>query len=287
VLVRERNAEKSSGNILLEVTEEPTRLSAGLAGMEIGIWVSIGYIAQAIGLQTTTASKSAFICSMAVVVVPILDKIWGKPLLRRQIVGACLAGFGVWALELGGQETTITDGDIMSMVQPLMFGLGFWRMEAAVEKYPTEAGKLAAGQLLTVFLVSLSYLVCFSPMVDGLLHPGICNVLPTPSEILTLLQNPSILGMLFWTGVVTTAFTIYMETLALKTLTAAETTLIFSTEPLFGAAFAGVVANEAFGIETAIGAFFIVGGCIVSGMDVSSYFKGGNSSDEEAEIIDI
>merc|ERR1712238_319284 len=120
--------------------------------------------------------------------------------------------------------------------------------------------------------------------VDGLLHPGICNILPTPSEILTLLQNPSILGMLFWTGVVTTAFTIYMETLALKTLSAAETTLIFSTEPLFGAAFAGVVANECFGIETAIGAVFIVGGCIVSGMDVSRYLKGDKASDEEAKL---
>ncbi|KAL7530526.1 hypothetical protein ACHAWF_003413, partial [Thalassiosira exigua] len=42
--------------------EEPTRLSAGLVGMEIGAYNSIGYIAQAAGLKTTTASKSAFIC---------------------------------------------------------------------------------------------------------------------------------------------------------------------------------------------------------------------------------
>merc|ERR1711935_732495 len=135
-----------------------------------------------------------------------------------------------------------------------------------------EAGRLAAGQLLMIFLVSVSYLVCFSPVVDGLLHADACSVLPTPSEILALLQTPNVLGMLLWTGIVTTAFTIYMETLALKTLSAAETTLIFSTEPLFGAAFAGVVANEVFGVETAIGAVFIVGGCIVSGMDVNHYF---------------
>merc|ERR1711935_984301 len=151
------------------------------------------------------------------------------------MIGACVAAFGVWVLELGGQDTTITDGDLMSMIQPLMFGLGFWRMESAVERYPTEAGRLAAGQLLMIFLVSVSYLVCFSPVVDGLLHADACSVLPTPSEILALLQTPNVLGMLLWTGIVTTAFTIYMETLALKTLSAAETTLIFSTEPLFGA----------------------------------------------------
>lgn len=35
---------------------EPSRLSVGLAGMEIGLWNSIGYISQAIGLRTTAAS---------------------------------------------------------------------------------------------------------------------------------------------------------------------------------------------------------------------------------------
>ena len=33
-----------------------------LAGLEIGAWNSAGYLAQAVGLETTDASKSAFIC---------------------------------------------------------------------------------------------------------------------------------------------------------------------------------------------------------------------------------
>jgi hypothetical protein len=47
----------ADGNILSKFWEEPTRLSAGLAGMEIGLYNSIGYLAQAVGLKTTTASK--------------------------------------------------------------------------------------------------------------------------------------------------------------------------------------------------------------------------------------
>jgi drug/metabolite transporter (DMT)-like permease len=214
---------------------------------------------------------------MAVVTVPILDYIWGKQLLRRQIIGACLAAFGVFALELGGQQTTITDGDLMSLIQPLVFGLGFWKMEAAMEKFPTEAGRLAAAQLLTVFLVSLSYLVCWSPMMSGGGDdslPEVCNVIPSASEIIAWLHDPYIMGMFIWTGIITTAFTIYMETLALKTLSAAETTLIFSTEPLFGAAFAAIVAHEYFGLHDAIGAAFIIAGCLVSGMDVGKLLGG-------------
>lgn len=160
----------------------------------------------------------------------------------------------------------------------LVFGLGFWRMEAAMEKFPTEAGRLAAAQLLTVFLVSLTYLVCWSPLgIDGLHLPLVsdaCNAIPTASDVMAWLRDPHILGMFVWTGVVTTAFTIYMETLALRTLSATETTLIFSTEPLFGAAFAAVVANECLGMDDAVGAAFIIIGCVVSGMDVSRLFRG-------------
>ena len=204
---------------------------------------------------------------MAVVTVPILDFIFGKELKNRQILGACLAAIGVYALEMGGQDASLSSGDFVSLVQPIMFGLGFWRMEAAMEKYPTEAGRLAAAQLVMVFLVSLSYLICGAPFSDA------CEVLPTGSELMTWLRDPSIMGMLIWTGLITTAFTIWMETLALKTLSAAETTLIFSTEPLFGAAFAASVAGECFGKEAAIGAAFIIGGCLVSGLDLDSSLK--------------
>lgn len=252
-----------------EGRKEPTKLSTGLAGMEIGLYCAIGYIAQAVGLQTTTASKSAFICSMAAATVPILDYIFGKPLMRRQIIGACLALAGVYALELGGEQTTITDGDIMSLVQPLMFGLGFWRMEAAMKKYPTEAARLTSAQLLMVFFVSCAYLVYSTPI--GI--EDACNSLPTASEVTQLLKDPYILGMLFYTGIITTAFTIWMETLALKTLSAAETTVIFSTEPLFGAAFASVVAGECLGNEAWLGAAFIICGCLVSGLDLGRFFN--------------
>lgn len=272
---------QQQSNFLVQLMEEPTRLSVLLTGMEIGTYVSIGYIAQAVGLKTTTASKSAFICSMAVVIVPILDYIWGKQLLRRQVIGAGLAALGVYALEMGGQQTSISQGDLLSLVQPLMFGLGFWKMEAAMEKYPTEAGRLAAAQLLMVFIVSFSYLMYSSSPVGT----DTVNALPSSSDIMAWLHDPQILGMLFWTGIVTTAFTIYMETLALKTLSAAETTLIFSTEPIFGAAFAATVAHETLGMDSAIGAAFIICGCLVSGLDVDSLFTRDKVVDVEATEI--
>ena len=55
----------------------------------------------------------------------------------------------------------------------------------------------------------------------------------------------------------------------MKTLTSAETTVIFSTEPLWGTAFAAYAFNEAVGANTFIGAFFILVACIWSSVGPS------------------
>jgi len=236
------------------------------AGLEVGVWTAIGYLAQAEGLETIEAGKSAFICSLAVVVVPLLDFLAGKKILSRQVLGACLAVVGVGFLEIGGSTSAVTDsgGDLLSLVQPLAFGLGFWRMEAAMRKFPDDAMKTTAAQLLSVFVVSAAYWWISCGRFDGF---------PDSSLVTSWIRNPAIFGALCWTGIVTTAFTVYLETVALKTLSAAETTMLFSTEPLFGATFAAVVMGETFGTGGLIGAGLILSGCIFSNLDFDSLKK--------------
>lgn len=248
-------------------------LAATLAGFEVGMWNSVGYVAQAVGLETTAASKSAFLCSLAVVVVPLLDFMAGKLLLSRQVVGAVLALGGVAMLELGGMQTselTLTSGDIASLIQPVAFGLGFWRMEKAMRKYPDHANRSTAAQLLAVF--------CGSALYATFTEYGTFNF----AQLQEWMSDPMILASLFWTGCITTALTVYMETVALKTLSAAETTLIFSTEPLWGTAFAAVVMGEQLGVPAAIGAVFILSGCVFSNLGVEgiqAFFNKGKESD--------
>ena len=208
-----------------------------LAGLEVGLWNSFGYVGQAVGLQTTDAGKSAFICSLAVVIVPILDALAGKKMSSKAIIGAIMALGGVALLEVGDGAGTVMDfttEDFASYLQPIMFGLGFWKMEHAMQKYPCQARRITAAQLFAVFAISTIY--CLSG--GGGISP------PDTAQVIEWVTNPSILGSLAWTGLITTALTIYMETVALKSLSAAETTLLFSTEPLWGAAFASFMLSE-------------------------------------------
>lgn len=230
-----------------------------VAGLEVGFWNSFGYVAQAIGLEATLASKSAFLCSLAVVTVPILDWITGKKLKSREMLGIVLALLGVGFLELGGENPAellkLSSSDIASLMQPIFFGLGFWRMEKAMHKYPDQANRSTAAQLSAIFMVSAVFAAVTEP-----------SVFTDFSSSLHFLANPWIIAALLWTGCITTALTVYMETVALKTLSAAETTLIFSTEPLWGSAFAALVMGETFGWDAAVGGFLIIAGCLFSNL---------------------
>ena len=74
-------------------------------------------------------------------------------------------------------------------------------------------------------------------------------------QIHMLTSDWQILAAVLWTGLVTTALTSYGENFAMKSLSSAETTVIFSTEPLWGTAFAALYFGEHIGPNTFIGAF--------------------------------
>jgi drug/metabolite transporter (DMT)-like permease len=71
-----------------------------LGGLECGLWISLGYITQAVALSTIPSGKCAFICSLTVVVVPLLSAVlYGKPIKPTNLAAAVVALSGVAILE--------------------------------------------------------------------------------------------------------------------------------------------------------------------------------------------
>jgi len=290
------------------------------AGFEVAVWNTVGYLSQARGLESTPASTCAFICSLAVVVVPILDFLAGKNILKREIAGAILAVAGVAFLEMDGididfagigsatssidsisssssdlfQASTATDmtqviamsptqdaigtdlgglslstGTLYCLVQPLAFGMGYWRMEHHTRSYPSEGMKLASSQLFSIAALAIISFAMSAAVAVG--EPAaISTNMPSISDVVGWVSNPTVVGAILWTGVITTALTVFIETFAMKTLTAAETTIIYSMEPVFGSIIAAVILGESMGSGGAFGAGMIIGGCLLSSMDLGS-----------------
>jgi len=59
-----------------------------------------------------------------------------------------------------------------------------------------------------------------------------------------------------------------MEAMALQTLSAAETTLLLSTEPLWGALFASWILHEEFGYDAILGGALVLCACLYSSLGI-------------------
>jgi len=269
------------GSIEKALTSWGDILPVVLTGMEVGLYNAMGYIFQASGLETVDASKSAFICSLAVVTVPILDFLLKKKSLSFQsIAGLICAVLGVGLLELNGDSLSLTLGDLFTFAQPLFFGIGFWKMEQAMEKHPTQAKRITASQVLMVAICSVANCWLLQP------HIGAEVQAPSLDQIMAWLSDPKIFSALAWTGLVTTALTQYMETVALKTISASEATLLFSTEPLWGAGFAHLVVGERLGLSAAAGAGLILSGCAISTVQKNDPSEAGKDSTAVTVVAD-
>jgi len=94
-----------------------------LAGIECGIWITLGYFTQALALSTVPSGKCAFICSLTVVVVPLLSAaLFGKEIKSTHFYSAALALGGVGILEglvdfkeLLGITPVLADADVSAI----------------------------------------------------------------------------------------------------------------------------------------------------------------------------
>ena len=204
-------------------------------------------------------TQTAFFCSLHVLVVPFLDRLTGVALTREQVWGACLSVFGVALLSSGDGSVALSIGDLWSLIQPIAFGIGYWRTEHALRRFPMEANRIAAAEIFACFLLSLAYAVVSCSIEASI---------PTTMQFLEWLLNPNIVIALLWTGVITSAFAVYLETEAMKIIAASETTLLSSIEPLWASLFAWVLVGEKINSAGMIGGVLVVSACAVS---MSSY----------------
>lgn len=290
----------------------PSNPALIFGGLEVGFYVWIGYVTQAFSLQTAQASIAAFICSLAVIVVPILDVLFpgeeaqvtpapaqtgnpsrmpldfnpesaklSVPPAAEKISGiledrrlntfwpALVAATGVAFLELGGSSAPGI-GDLWAVGQPVFFGLGFWRAEHYMRKCKEGEAEAFTGALLAAVAICSFFWTAHdwaSPVLQhaAMQHKDVFAALGSEIEKLApILQDWHVIAGLVWTGVVTTALTTYGENFALKSLSSAETTVIFSTEPLWGTAVAALTLGEHLGPNTFAGAFLIILACMWS-----------------------
>lgn len=224
-----------------------------LSGARIGMWAGLGFMTQAVSLQFTSASKASFFAGLSVLFVPLLDALRGQGFDKSQFLPALLAFSGVAFLELGGIEPPHWK-DIFLALPPLSFAISFREAAKAARKYPKDSKLVVVGSLILITFQSLVW-----ALVDGSFPLTLTSL---KTIVNTVCGNKWVLLGLLYLGIVVTSWATYVEQKAMQVVSAADTTLIYTLEPLTASAFAALILNEHLTTSTAIGAICIISACL-------------------------
>ncbi len=211
-------------------------------GVRTGLFLTLGFVTQTVGLQTTEAGKAAFITGLSVVLVPVIATVVFRRLPAwPATLGVLLATVGMGLLTLD-RQLQLAPGDLWVLACAVAFALHI----------------LATGNLgprhdiLLYTLVQLTTVATLTTVAALLLEAG--ALIPPPRALLALL----------YTGALATALVFGTQTWAQRHTTATHTALIFSLEPVFAALFAALFLKEQLSSREFLGGFLILGGMLAA-----------------------
>jgi len=215
---------------------------AALKGGILGALLFLGFAVQTIGLQYTTASKSAFITGMMVVFTPICQLFIERRAPRLgNIVGVVLVTIGLYLLTSpAGSEFNI--GDALNLVGAFMFALYIVYLDMFSKDHNT---------------IQLTFMQFISTAILGVATAGAFE------QVVAHFSNESLLALMYL-AVFATVIALYIQTRYQKDSTPTRAAVIFSVEPVIAAAFAYLLLGEVIGILGVIGGGVIIAGLLVS-----------------------
>eukprot|EP00929_Paragymnodinium_shiwhaense_P066073 TRINITY_DN33107_c0_g1_i1.p1 TRINITY_DN33107_c0_g1~~TRINITY_DN33107_c0_g1_i1.p1 ORF type:complete len:337 (-),score=60.36 TRINITY_DN33107_c0_g1_i1:442-1452(-) len=229
-------------------------LGSAMGGLAVGTCYAFGYAAIFLAYCFgTTASKASFICSLQTLVIAGLTSITTGVLETSTLVAGLLAVTGVGILVLGGTTLDFNVGDVICLLAPVGFGLGWFILGPTMKKYPGDASSSTAIQLTCIGVV-------FTVWVMGqvMLEKGADGLVAWLASVPAMLQAPGLFWPLVCSAVLGNVLTMFFASEAMKYLQAKEVSIIVVTEPLWSVVSAVLILGETFGLRDYVGGGLIL-----------------------------
>ena len=208
-----------------------------IGGIICGFFLFMGYSFQNFGLMNTTASKSAFITSVSVILVPVLLLLLGLQKVALKIwliIGAALIGLYILLNPMGGE---VNFGDILTLGCALSFAIHIIFQDIYLKK-KVNVVRFFVIQVMFVFLISALSGFAF--------------------ESSNIILSERLFVAIAVTGILGTFVAIIIMLWAQTILSATQTAILLSLEPVFAALFSVFYAGEILGLSGWIGGAIIV-----------------------------
>jgi drug/metabolite transporter (DMT)-like permease len=201
----------------------------------VGLTKFVGYFGQSLGLVTSTANKSSFICSLKVVFIAVVQGIIHRNFNLQTWCAIALAIGGICFVELEG-SAVMNKGDAWLLLQPLGFGtsdllLSYFltatdnNMHSDVKAgCKVEPAAIASLSMLALAFASIAWTVA----VGG--H--------RKQDLVPILGSTEAMAGLVYAGAVGTAGGVLLQSIAFKRVPVMDASIILTCEPLFASCFA-------------------------------------------------
>jgi drug/metabolite transporter (DMT)-like permease len=282
-------------------------------GMELGLWMFLGFSLQAMGLQTTTAQRSGFLLYLNVKFVPFLAYLFYQRPIRTGTWISALTAFTGTALlayqpnvvavsettsrtDVGVHILSLNSGDLWTIAAAVASAMFILRLEKASHDV-SDAASLNAACLWVVTILALLWTILATTMTISfetaaslpIMHPTtfdetfrnvVLVVTSVGTETTNLVQHHG--GELLYLGGVTTALANWIQTKAQRSISAERASIIYAMDPVYGAFFSYLILGETLnGISGWIGATLIVVAAATNAWVDNSNNKVNNSSNND------
>ncbi|MBI3406046.1 MAG: DMT family transporter [Acidobacteria bacterium] len=231
-----------------------TASSAALrSGFLIGLFLFAGYTFQNNGLIHTSATKSAFITGMAVVLVPLFLGMSGAGRVNRWIwAGALISLGGLYFLTIPAGEglgdfRELNRGDVLTLCASSFFAIHLILIGRATKGHPVSV--LSSVQFATTAILSAMAIPAFSA-----LHWEPAYLKPTNWLVFAVLL----------TGIAGTAVAFSIQVWAQRHIPPTYAGILLTLEPVFASLTAFVFKDERLGMRAWIGAAMILTGILLA-----------------------
>lgn len=216
--------------------------AALVPGTIAGLFLFAGFAFQTIALQFTTASKSAFLTSLSVPMVPLAASlVYRRVPGKFELLGVLVASAGMVLLTFPGRVADINGGDVLSFLCAVSFAGQIIALGHFANR--TNFESLVTMQTLTVTLLSLA---TFWWVEKPVFHPSLSAV-----------------GTVMATGLLATTLAFSVQAWAQQYITVTRAAIIYALEPVFAAGTSFAFRGEWFTRRGAAGAALILFGILI------------------------
>jgi len=244
--------------VICLILRRPFRKEYIRGGIIIGTLLFGSFAFQTMALLYTTASNTAFLTGLNVVLVPIAGAILLKQSVNSNVkLGVILAAAGLYLLCTNGAWSFNT-GDVLAVTCAVCIAL-----------HIIFTGRFAReSDIYWLTTIQIGVVALFSTLIAKF---GGNEILVWHNEILWAL----VICVLF-----ATIFAFLVQTSMQRFTSPTNTALIFCMEPVFAALYAYWAIGERFGIKGLIGAVLILTGMVISETSFPGYFSRKSRSGE-------